>query len=719
MTKHMPYESLGKEKIVVVFIFLLAAAWYLPWRAGVLNDNHLVFSILLYGAELFSFFTIMLHLFMTWRLALRQSPPAPPGLKVAVLIPTLDEPVAMLRQTLLGAIRMDYPHQTWLLDDGRRPQMRRLAKELGCNYLTRPENTDAKAGSLNNALRHVEADFLAIFDADHIPSKEFLTHTLGYFGDENVAFVQTPQDFYNLDSYQHIKSPRNQSIWSEQSLFFRVIQRGKDYWNAAFFCGSCAVIRRSALDSIGGFATGTVTEDLHTSLCLHKKGYTSVYHPESLAYGLAPLAIGPYLRQRTRWGQGAMQVWRKEGILLARGLTIPQRINYLASAITYFDGWQKAIFYTAPVLVLVLGWLPIVDMGSSTFLWHFIPYYVFTFWAFEEINRGYGRVLQTEQFNMTRFWALMVSTLGWFRRKITFIVTPKTASAIHGEQHYMVPQYTILGANAVAIPFGLWGLSGYHTIPTGALVAGVLWASVNIGLAALVVTMTMVRRHRRGEYRFPVPIVVRIDDPLDLTELAIAEDISLSGFRIYSRLAQEIAVHGKISGRLLLPDVEIPFAAEVVGENKGGTGKMRTVGCRFLWRDDATKDVLGSFLHGSDLQWRVLRLSERVRTPLESLRVWLMGQGLHGNKVRHWIPVFYHRLDVPGDQQYVGLISANTSGSRVFMTYDTLGPEADVQMLTQGKYQRQFLRIKADFSERVGSSAAPVYVYQAAESASG
>lgn len=719
MTQHIPYESLGKGKTVVILIFLLAAVWYLPWRAGVLNEDHLVFSVVLYGAELFSFFTIMLHLFMTWRLTLRKAPPAPPGLRVAVLVPTINEPVGMLRQTLLGAIRMDYPHQTWLLDDGRRPQMRRLAREIGCNYLTRTDNTDAKAGSLNNALHHIEADVLAIFDADHIPAKEFLTHTLGYFSDENVAFVQTPQDFYNLDSYQHIKNSHSQSIWMEQSLFFRVIQRGKDYWNAAFFCGSCAVIRRTALDSIGGFATGTVTEDLHTSLRLHKKGYTSVYHPESLAYGLAPLSIGPYLQQRIRWGQGAMQVWRKEGILFTRDLTIPQRINYLASTITYFDGWQKGIFYIAPVLVLVLGWLPIVDIASVTFLWHFIPYYVLTFWAFEEINRGYGRVLQTEQFNMTRFWALMVSTLGWFRGRITFSVTPKNVSSHHGDHHYIIPQYSILAANAIAIPFGIWGLSGYGALPTSALVANILWSFVNIGLAALVVAMTLLRRHRRNEYRFPVPLVVRIDDPSGPSELAIAEDVSLSGFRIYSRLAQEMVLHDKISGRLLIPDGEIPFSAEVIGENEGEMGKVRTVGCRLIWPDDAARDRLGLFLYGSNLQWRVLGLSDRVHTPLESLQLWLMGHGVHANAVRRWIPVFYQRLDVSGDQQWVGLISGNTSGPRTFLTYDALGSEADVQMLMQGKYRQQSLRIRADFSERVGNSVAPVYVYQAAERAAG
>ena len=168
----------------------------------------------------------------------------------------------MLRRTLLAASRMEYPHQTWLLDDGNRPEARALADSLGCRYLARERNTDAKAGNLNNALQHSEAELIAVFDADHAPARDFLTRTLGYFADPAVAFVQTPQDFYNLDSYQHRQHPRRHLVWTEQSLFFRVIQRGKDCWNAAFFCGSCAVLRRRALDKIGGFATGSVTEDL-------------------------------------------------------------------------------------------------------------------------------------------------------------------------------------------------------------------------------------------------------------------------------------------------------------------------------------------------------------------------------------------------------------------------------------------------------------------------
>lgn len=275
------------------------------------------------------------------RLSVRQAPPARPGITVDVFIPTYNESVALLRKTLLAALAMDYAHCTWLLDDGQRAEMKTLAHELGCNYIARADNANAKAGNLNNALAHSHGDLVVVFDADHAPRRDFLTKTLGYFEDAAVAFVQTPQEYYNLDSYQHHRRRNGRDVWSEQSMFFRVIQRGKDCWNAAFFCGSCATLRRSALDRIGGFATGTITEDLHTSLRLHARGFTSIYHAEPLAFGLAPESFEAFIGQRVRWGQGAMHVWRKEGILTHRGLSWPQRLNYLASALTYFDGWQN------------------------------------------------------------------------------------------------------------------------------------------------------------------------------------------------------------------------------------------------------------------------------------------------------------------------------------------------------------------------------------------
>lgn len=301
MKEKIPYENLERGRQFLVILFLFVSLWYLTWRLGTFNKNALIFSWLLYGAELYGFFTTIMHMFMTWRLTIRVPPDPREGATVDVFIPTFNEPVALLRKTLLAAKHIDYPHQTWLLDDGNRQEMENLAKELGCQYLCRTDNSEAKAGNLNNALLHSSAEFIAIFDADHAPKKNFLSRTLGYFTDQLVAFVQTPQDFYNLDSFQHHKKGNNAEAWHEQTVFFRVIQRGKDYWNAAFFCGSCAIIRRSSLDEIGGFATGTVTEDLHTSLKLHKKGFRSVFHAEPLAFGLAPSGVQAFLKQRIRW----------------------------------------------------------------------------------------------------------------------------------------------------------------------------------------------------------------------------------------------------------------------------------------------------------------------------------------------------------------------------------------------------------------------------------
>lgn len=228
MKNKAPYENLEPGRQCLVILFLCVSIWYLVWRLGTFNKNALIFSWLLYGAELYGFFTTSMHIFMTWRLTVREPPELHEGLTVDIFIPTFNEPVPLLRKTLLAAMHVDYLHQTWLLDDGNRPEMEALARELRCRYLSRTDNSDAKAGNLNNALRHSTAEFIAIFDADHAPKKNFLTRTLGYFTDNSVAFVQTPQDFYNLDSFQHHKKGGRAVAWHEQTVFFRVIQRGKD-----------------------------------------------------------------------------------------------------------------------------------------------------------------------------------------------------------------------------------------------------------------------------------------------------------------------------------------------------------------------------------------------------------------------------------------------------------------------------------------------------------
>ena len=207
--------------------------------------------------------------------------------------------------------------------------------DLGARYLRRDDRRHAKAGNLNHALEVIDADVVGVLDADHVPRPDFLTATLGYFDDPLVALVQTPQDFYNLRSFEHSRTASRDGF-NEQSLFYRAILAGKNRWKAAFWCGTNALLRVSALKDVGGVATGTVTEDIHTTILLHAKGWRTAYHNEVLARGLAAASAGQDLLQRHRWGTGAMQVLRTDNPLTVKGLSVAQRLAY---AFTLF-GWS-------------------------------------------------------------------------------------------------------------------------------------------------------------------------------------------------------------------------------------------------------------------------------------------------------------------------------------------------------------------------------------------
>jgi cellulose synthase (UDP-forming) len=603
---------------VLVYCFVGVGLWYLGWRLGTFNPRAPFFSGLIYVAELFGFVTALLHIFMCWRLSQRRAPPPRPDIGVDVFIPTYSESVELVRKTLLAAMAMDYPHCTWLLDDSRRPAMRALASELGCRYLTRPDNLHAKAGNLNHALEHSRGELIAVFDADHAPRRDFLIKTLGYFDDAGVAFVQTPQDYYNLDSYQHRKSGASREVWTEQALFFRVIQRGKDCWNAAFFCGSCALVRRSALERIGGFATGTITEDLHTSIRLHAAGYRSVYHAEPLAFGLAPESIEPFITQRVRWGQGAMHVWRTEGIVSNSGLSWAQRLNYLASVATYFDGWQKGVFYLAPVVVLISGRLPLLT-AMPAFLLHFVPYYLLTFWTFEEVGRGYGGTLKIEQYNMARFAAFAWATLAWVLPNMKFKVTRKGSRARRMLQ-FTAPQWLVTAGNLLAIPAGIALYLDAHALPLAGLVANTLWAGINTGLGTAVLRHTLiVQRRQRTQYRFPVPLPAELDFAGFCTRGTI-DDLSEHGLRFYGPLPPNLQLDSEFTGRLTLPDGSLTLAGKVrslialadhPGVFKGFGGVLSA--------SAGDQQRIERFLFGSNMQWLMNSYSDQTETPLSRL----------------------------------------------------------------------------------------------------
>ncbi len=571
---------MGKELDVwrrsLVVLSVLVSSLYLVWRAGTLNPEHMWFSLLIYGAEVYGFITSLLFYFMVWSFPERKPKPPRPGLKVDVFIPTLNEPLDVLRKTILGCLNMRYPHRTYVLDDGNRPEVKKLCEELGCGYITRESNRFAKAGNLNNALKYTDGDFIAIFDADHVPQPDFLEKTLGYFEDEKVAFVQTPQEFYNVDSFQHRRVKGR--VWHEQALFFRVIMRGKDRLNSAFFCGSCAVIRRKALEDIGGFAVGTVTEDLHTSIKLHSRGWKSVYHPEPLAYGIAPSTLRPYKTQRERWGRGAMQVFLKDNPITVKGLNLSQRLSYVASMITYFDGFQKLIYYVAPVVVLLTGIYPIrAELGE--FLLFFVPHIVLSLWSFEEMARGYGRFLILEQYNMMRFFTFMKSVLGFLDiGKVRFKVTDKKINAGSGMGE-VLPQLVVVAGSLVGIVYGALSLSQVSNREL--YIANMFWASLNLSIGALCLLWTFGRKVRRTRFRFPanIPVVVRTsmrDIPVTVGDLH-EEGASLITSR-FIKVGEEIELEiggSHLKGKVLYMVV------------KDG---LRKYGIRFTDVDERSKD---------------------------------------------------------------------------------------------------------------------------------
>ena len=287
---------------------LAALLWglgYLTWRVGWSGEGAgpVAFAMLL-ATEIYGLYALAILTWFSWSRPQAARPPATPGRTVDVYVCTYDEPAEVVMATLAGCRALTYPHTTYLLDDGRREEMRELAELAGAEYMTRADNAHAKAGNLNAALPRTEGDLVFVLDADHVPMPDALDALVGYFDDERMAIVQTPHDFFNHDSVQHYVVGRH-----EQSLFYRVICPGKDRHGAAYWCGSAALINRHALLEIGGVATETIAEDFHTTIRLQRYGWRSRYHDEVLVQGLAPHDLDGYLLQRDRWARGNLAVF--------------------------------------------------------------------------------------------------------------------------------------------------------------------------------------------------------------------------------------------------------------------------------------------------------------------------------------------------------------------------------------------------------------------------
>ena len=380
-------------------------------------------------AETYGLVMLALLAFSCWRIARREVPAPLAGREVAVLVATFNEPKDVLRPTVVGAmaIRNDVAPQVWVLDDGGRPWVRLMCEELGVRYLSRPPpRRHAKAGNINYALQHVEAEFIVTLDADHVPRPELLERMLGYFAEDGVAVVQAPQHFYNR-GFQHPRD-HDDPLRNEQSIFFDAVCRGKDRHNAAFWCGCPSIIRREALVSVGGVATDTVVEDAHTSMRLQAAGWQIVFHPEVMALGIAPEEIGAFLVQRGRWAKGSLQMLRHDPPMFKRGLTWSQRLEYTASCMHFLEGPQRLLGFLIPPIVLISGIAPI-DAGPLLYAALFIPQILLVPLASRALTRGRYSLIEGERFAVARMTPYLKAMAALLGGRGGFQVTPKGGRA--------------------------------------------------------------------------------------------------------------------------------------------------------------------------------------------------------------------------------------------------------------------------------------------------
>ena len=379
-------------------------------------------------AEAYGLWGLVILTWFSWRMPALERPPATPGQRVDVYVCTYDEPATVLRATLAGCAALSYPHTTYLLDDGRRSEVAALAAEWGAEYITRPDNAHAKAGNINHALPITGGDLVFMLDADHVPLPDALDEVIGYFDDAGVALVQTPHEFYNHDSIQHYEVGRH-----EQSVFYSVICPGKDRHNAAFWCGSGALIRRSALLGIGGVAVATIAEDFHTTIKLHRAGWKTRYHDEVLIQGLAPHDLAAYLLQRDRWARGNLAVFTTpESPLRARELSAAQRLSYFASLTAYLAGPMRLLMLLTLAAVVWSGQLPLTATPLTIgLLW--APATLLTIIAGSALCRGYQRIADTTHFELCTA-QIFARALRCVVRpgRATFKVTPKEGVDLGG-----------------------------------------------------------------------------------------------------------------------------------------------------------------------------------------------------------------------------------------------------------------------------------------------
>jgi len=519
------------------------------------------FILCLLGAEAYAFMILFLGYFQTiW--PLRRAPVSLPENTeewphIDVLIPTYNEPLDVVRYTALGALNMDWPADkihVYILDDGRRKEFERFAFEAGIGYKTRADNAHAKAGNINTALKTLTSPLVAIFDCDHVPTRSFLQMTVGWFvRDPKLAMLQTPHHFYSPDPFER-NLEQFRVIPNEGELFYGVVQDGNDFWNASFFCGSCAVLRRAALDDIGGIAVETVTEDAHTSLRMQMNGWGTAYINIPQAAGLATERLSAHVGQRIRWARGMIQILRTDNPLFAPGLTFAQRLCYFNAMCHFLYAVPRLIFLTAPLIYLLLNHTNIPGYWAAI-LAYALPHLTLSnvtnsriqgehrhsFW-----NEIYETVL-SPYILLPTMMALINPRFGKFNVTSKGGIVKRTFFDTRIAQPFLIMLMFNIAGLLVAIPrFLIWDRER-----PGTVLMNVIWCIFNIIILGVCTAVARELRQVRTTVRINVvsPVVARLADGASFA----GETINLSPGGSSIRFKQPLQLSPQSRVRLAFP----------------------------------------------------------------------------------------------------------------------------------------------------------------------
>lgn len=525
-------DNLLARRLFILVVLLLSLR-YFYWRVTetlppVAQTTDFIFGLTFLTLELMLAFSTFMCLLTFWRH--RDNRPAADLHEKAsrgrtdlpavdVFIPTYNESWEVLERSILGARALDYPNFTlWVLDDTRRDWLRDKCAMLGVRYLRRDSNEGAKAGNMNHALavskETTNAPFIMVLDADFVPKRNFLRRVIGFFSDPRVALVQTPQFFFNPNMLQH-NFKLSESWVDEQRFFFDTLQPAKDGWDVSYCCGTSFVARRAAIEDVGGYPTETITEDILLSFKLIDAGYVTRYLNEKLSNGLAPETIGEYIKQRSRWGIGAIQsLFVQVGPFGRNNLKPIQRLLFLETANYWISLPTFCLFGLIAPLLYWYGGISILRAEAGDYAYHFAPAFLSSTALFIWVSSGRIVPILTD---LTEFvCASRVAPAVWkallFRKAQPFRVTAKGMLTDRVQVNWPVflEAGTVFVLTAIAILSYRGSLSGGLQPDGGDPALYTFWSCWNLLILALVMLLAVERPRQRREERFA------IDEPAHL-----------------------------------------------------------------------------------------------------------------------------------------------------------------------------------------------------------